>query len=380
MKLFKSLFVNSLISLVSCGVIVKRGTGSIDDFTPYPDIKKVIEANTVNYGYNFYSIFKDGPIYTGDATAYGMETTGGNCSFPKDEYYQDMMYAAINSKQYLNDLGCGACAVVISTEEPYKPIRVRVIDKCPECKHGDLDLSDKAYKALINKDPGRKKITWALIPCDVDIAGYPALVKPGSDVKFQFKSGSSASWTEIKVYNTRYPVAKVEVKVKDKYVRLTRRPYNYWYRKGEPGLGNGPFDIRVILADGSTVDAKGVEMKVQKSDEDSIYSIGKQTVTGPTGKKGWFKRLIRTIFLAIVIVAAVSSALIVSLILYNKLQKRKMNTKSLPATPPSKQTLDTKVITPDSSEPSSPIAPPPPLTKATVQSSISADIADRLII
>lgn len=105
MKLFKSLFVNSLISLVSCGVIVKRGTGSIDDFTPYPDIKKVIEANTVNYGYNFYSIFKDGPIYTGDATAYGMETTGGNCSFPKDEYYQDMMYAAINSKQYLNDLG-----------------------------------------------------------------------------------------------------------------------------------------------------------------------------------------------------------------------------------------------------------------------------------
>jgi len=105
MRFFNNLFVNSLIPLVSCGVIVKRGVGSIDDFTPYPDVKKVVEANIKDYNYNFYSIFKDGPIYTGEATAYGMETTGGNCSFPKDEYYQDMMYAALNSKQYINDLG-----------------------------------------------------------------------------------------------------------------------------------------------------------------------------------------------------------------------------------------------------------------------------------
>jgi len=381
MRFFNNLFVNSLIPLVSCGVIVKRGVGSIDDFTPYPDVKKVVEANIKDYNYNFYSIFKDGPIYTGEATAYGMETTGGNCSFPKDEYYQDMMYAALNSKQYINDLGCGMCAVVVSTEAPYKPIRVRVIDKCPECKHGDLDLSDKAYKALTNKDPGRKKITWALIPCDVDIAGYPALVKPGSDVKFQFKSGSSASWTEIKVYNTRYPVSKLEVKVKDKYVRLTRRNYNYWYRKGEPGLGNGPFDFRVVLADGSFIDVKGVEMKVQKSDEDSIFSTGKQSVTGPTGKKGWFGRLIKTIFLTIVIVIIIGIVILIALFIYNKIQKYKMNTKGLSSTPYNKETLNTNVMS-STTSPALSGSPSPTThtTKSTVKSSLSADLDDRLII
>ncbi|KAG4100514.1 hypothetical protein H8356DRAFT_987191 [Neocallimastix lanati (nom. inval.)] len=344
MRFLKNLFVNSLIPLVSCGVIVKRGTGSIDDFSPYSDVKKDIEDNINNYSYNFYSIFKDGPIYTGDATAYGMATSGGNCLFPKDEFYQDMMYAALNSKQYLSDLGCGTCAVVVSTEQPYKPIRVRVIDRCPECKHGDLDLSNKAYKALTNEEPGRRKITWALIPCDIDIAGFKALVKPNSDIKFQFKSGSSASWTEVKVYNTRYPVAKMEVKVKDKYVRMTRRDYNYWYRKGELGLGDGPFDFRVVLADGSTIDATGVEMKVQENDEDSIYSTGKQKVTGATGKTGWFKRLIKTIFLTIVIVVIIALALYLSIFIFIKFQKHKMNTKSLPAIPTKKETINTNEL------------------------------------
>jgi len=105
MKYIKNLFVNSLLfSFTSCHLI-KRGTGSIDDFTPYPEVKKIIEENTKNYRYNFYSIFKDGPIYTGDATAYGSEKSDGNCSYPTDSYYDDMMYAALNSKQYKDDMG-----------------------------------------------------------------------------------------------------------------------------------------------------------------------------------------------------------------------------------------------------------------------------------
>jgi len=378
MRLLKSLIVNSLIALINCNTLEKRGTGSIKDFSEYKDVKKDIEDNIKNYKYNFYSIFKDGPIYTGDATAYGSATNGGNCSFPKDEYYKDMMYAALNSKQYSDDLGCGACAVVVSTEAPYKPIRVRVIDKCPECKHGDLDLSDKAYKALTNKEPGRKKITWALIPCDIDIAGYPALVEPGSDIKFQFKSGSSESWTEVKVYNTRYPVAKVEIKVKDRYIRMTRRPYNYWYRKGEPGLGKGPFDFRVVLADGSVVDAKGVKMNVQKFDEDSIYSTGKQTYTGSTGKKGWFKRLVRTVFLTILIVVIVALVLSLSIWIYRKFQHRNFNNnKSLPPLPFSKNTIDTRIVI--SNEKSEPNTPSSQATVPRTKSNLMTSFPDTII-
>jgi len=338
---YLNLLVKSLLlsSLANCHV-VKRGTGSIDDFTPYPEVKKIIEDNTKNYKYNFYHIFKDGPIYTGDATAYGSEKSDGNCSYPTDEYYDDMMYAALNSKQYKNDLGCGACAVVISTEEPYNPIRVRVLDKCPECKHGDLDLSDKAYRALVNKDPGRKKITWALIPCDIEIAGYPPLVKPGDNIKFSFKSGSNKDWTEIKVYDTRYPVSKFAVKVDGKYVQMARRNYNYWHREGHPALGEGPFDFLVELADGSQIEALGVEMKPQKHDEDSIYSTGTQKTKKSPGKTGYIKRLIVTIFKTILIIAIILIVLFTAFIIYKKCYKNKGSSSSkLPSLPKVKNPL-----------------------------------------
>ncbi|OUM68648.1 carbohydrate-binding module family 63 protein [Piromyces sp. E2] len=280
MKLLSNLIVNSLLLTVAqCGLI-KRATGSINDFSKYPGISELINANKAS----FQTIFKDGPIYSGEGTAYGAATNGGNCLFPKDEYYKDMMYAALNRDQYLNDLGCGACALVVSTSNPYKPIRIRVIDQCPECKHGDLDFSDKAYKALTNQSPGRIKITWALIPCDIPVEEYPALVPKGSDIKFQFKTGSSATWTEVQVFNTRYPVAKFEAKVNGNYVALQRRDYNYW--SNGAGLGNGPFDFRVTLADGSVVTATGVEFAIQGNDEDATFASGKQTVTGGTTSSG----------------------------------------------------------------------------------------------
>jgi len=339
MKYLKNILVNSLLLKLAFGHVVKRGTGSIDDFTPYPDVKKIVEDNTKNFKYNFYHIFKDGPIYTGDATAYGSEKSDGNCSYPTDEYYDDMMYAALNSKQYKDDLGCGACAVVVSTEEPYKPIRVRVLDKCPECKHGDLDLSDKAYRALVNKEPGRKKITWALIPCDIEIAGYPPLVKPGDDIKFSFKSGSNKDWTEIKVYDTRYPVAKFAVKVDGKYIQMARRNYNYWHREGHPALGEGPFDFRVELADGSVIEALGVEMKPQKHDEDSIYSTGTQKSSKSPGKTGYIKRLIKTIFKTILIVLIILLVLFLAFVIYRKFFKNDGSSKKLPSLPKVKNPL-----------------------------------------
>ncbi|KAL6598771.1 hypothetical protein LY90DRAFT_392871 [Neocallimastix californiae] len=280
MKFLNNLIVNSLLlSIAKCGVI-KRSTGNISDFSSYSGISELIQANRAS----FQGIFKDGPIYSGEGTAYGSATNGGNCLFPKEEYYKDMMYAALNHEQYINDLGCGACALVVSTSNPYKPIRIRVIDQCPECKHGDLDFSDKAYKALTNQSPGRVKITWALIPCDIAVGEYPPLVSPGSDIKFQFKTGSSATWTEVQVFNTRYPVAKFEAKVNGNYVELKRRDYNYW--SNGAGLGAGPFDFRVTLADGSVIDATGVEFAIQSNDEDGTAASGRQTVSGGSKSSG----------------------------------------------------------------------------------------------
>jgi len=259
MNFKKFSLINAFIALASAKV------GDINDFKDYPGIIELIEANTVDYAKNFIHTFTDGPIYS------------GNCLFPKEEYYEDMMYAALNNEQYNEDLGCGLCAVVVSTSNPYKAIRIRVIDQCPECEHGSLDFSDIAFKALSNKSPDRIKITWALIPCDVDVNEFPALVPKDAELKFQFKTGSTEFWGEVEVYNSLYPVVKVDFLQNGEYVSLYRRAYNYWALQSG-GFGSGPYTFRVTLADNTIIEAKNVEMVIPSSDEGDEYSSGTQTI------------------------------------------------------------------------------------------------------
>ena len=256
--------------------LIFAAVGDISAFDDYPEIQDIIKTYSKNYKSKFTKIFTDGPIYSGDGTAYGSPTNGGNCLFPKDEYYKDMMLAAINHDQYIDDLGCGLCAVVVSTSNPFKPIRVRVLDRCPECAHGSLDFSDKAFKALTNMDPARVKITWALIPCDVEIEDYPPLVT-NPNIKFQFKTGSSQWWFQVQIFNTRYPVAAVEMKVNGQFVSLNRAVHNYWV-KPDGAVGSGPYTFRVTLADSSLYVAENVEMAVPDDDEGDTFSTGNQIV------------------------------------------------------------------------------------------------------
>ena len=254
--------------------------GNIADFSDYPELQKIILKYSENYDSKFKTIFKDGPIYSGDGTAYGDSKNGGNCLFPKEEYYSDMMYAALNHDQYMDDMGCGLCAVVVSTSNPYNPIRIRVIDQCPECEHGSLDFSDKAFKALTNMDPARVKITWALIPCDIDILEYPALLEKDSEIKFKFKIGSNQNWFQVQVFNTRYPVSLVEMKINEEFIEMERERYNYWARNedNEVDVGEGPYTFRVTLADSTMILAEDVEMVVPLDDEDSDFSTGTQSI------------------------------------------------------------------------------------------------------
>lgn len=269
-----------ILILLICIFFIFSKVGNIADFSEYPELQKIILKYNENYESKFKTILKDGPIYSGDGTAYGMITEGGNCLFPKGEYYSDMMFAALNHDQYENDMGCGLCALVVSTSHPYNPIRIRVIDQCPECEHGSLDFSDKAFKALTNMDPARVKITWALIPCDVEVPEYPALLEQDAKLKFKFKSGSTRFWFQVEIYNTRYPVSLVEMKNNDEFIKMDRLPYNYWARPEANGVdaGEGPYIFRVTLADSTVILAEGVEMVVPADDEDDDFSSGTQTI------------------------------------------------------------------------------------------------------
>ena len=267
----------SFILTLTLLTFISSDTGDISSFANYPGAIELIEKYTANYSSKFQNFFKDGPIYSGDGTAYGNATSGGNCMFPKEEYYKDMMFAALNHDQYIDDLGCGLCALVVCDSNPHKLIRIRILDQCPECEHGSLDFSDIAFYELTNMHPARVKITWALIPCDVGYGEYPALMESKPPVKFKFKTGSTKYWSEVQAYNTLYPVVGLEFELDDKWQKLYRRDYNYWASR-ENNLGPGPFNFRVTLASGTVILCEGVGMIVPSDDEIDLYDTGVQTV------------------------------------------------------------------------------------------------------
>jgi expansin len=86
---------------------------------------------------------------SGDGTYYDADGTG-NCSF--DASPDDLMVAAMNAPDYDNSAWCGACLAVTG---PMATITVRVVDQCPGCAHGDLDLSETAFGMIAPLSAGR---------------------------------------------------------------------------------------------------------------------------------------------------------------------------------------------------------------------------------
>jgi hypothetical protein len=76
------------------------------------------------------------------------------------------LVAALNVPQFgafanpTNSPACGACLTITG---PKGSVQVKVVDKCPGCKQGDLDLSPAAFNQVADMAAGRVKITWT--PC-----------------------------------------------------------------------------------------------------------------------------------------------------------------------------------------------------------------------
>jgi len=95
--------------------------------------------------------------FSGEATYYDANGTGA-CGFPASN---DFYVAAINDEQY-SKANCGRCVAVTG---PRGTVTVRIVDKCPGCDEGDLDLSQTAFSKIAKLSDGRVKITWHFVPC-----------------------------------------------------------------------------------------------------------------------------------------------------------------------------------------------------------------------
>jgi expansin (peptidoglycan-binding protein) len=166
------------------------------------------------------------PPESGDGTYYAADGTG-HCSF--DASPSDLMVAAMNAPDYATAAWCGACLDVTG---PTGHVIVRVVDECPGCKRGDLDLSPQAFTLLSPLSAGRIPITWHQVACPVT-----------GPIGYMFKDGSNAFWSAIQVRNHRYPIASLEARTVSGWHPLTRQTYNYFLDAS--GLGAGPYDLRI---------------------------------------------------------------------------------------------------------------------------------------
>jgi expansin len=179
---------------------------------------------------------------SGEGTYYAA-TGAGNCSF--DATPNDLMVAAMNAVDYGTADWCGAC---VEVDGPDGSVTVRIVDQCPECAHGDLDLSPEAFGMISPLAVGRIPITWRETPCTVT-----------GPIAYHFKDGANAYWTAIQIRNHRYPIAKLEAQdPSGTYHDISRVEYNFFVE--ETGLGAGPYALRVTDTRGHVIEDEGVSL------------------------------------------------------------------------------------------------------------------------
>lgn len=175
-----------------------------------------------------------GQAEQGVATYYAA-TGDGACSFGPSPNALDV--AAINQNEWDGSGVCGECVTITG---PSGMVTVTIVDLCPDCETGQLDLSQQAFAQIADVSAGRVPITWEVVACNVT-----------GNLEYEIKDGSSQYWTAILVRNTRLPITKLEWMQNGTWTEIARADYNYFVVSS--GVGPGSYQVRVTASDGETL-------------------------------------------------------------------------------------------------------------------------------
>jgi len=182
-----------------------------------------------------------GPVFTGDGTYYDANGSGA-CSFDVSTA-KPLLVGAMNAPDYANSGVCGACAHLVG---PNGEVTVQIVDLCPECKSGDIDLSPDAFEALAPLPEGRIAISWQFVPCGVT-----------GPIVYHFKEGSNQWWTAVQIRNHENAIATFEWRSDDGvWHEVARVDDNYFVEAS--GMGPGPFTVRVTDVYGNVIEDSGI--------------------------------------------------------------------------------------------------------------------------
>jgi expansin len=167
----------------------------------------------------------------GVATYYAA-TGDGACSFGPSP--SDLNVAAMNEAEWNGSGVCGECVAVTG---PNGGVTVRIVDECPDCEAGQLDLSQEAFAQIADVSAGRVAVAWEVVACDVT-----------GNIAYEVKAGSSQYWTAILVANSRLSITKLEWMQNGTWTDVPRADYNYFIVAS--GVGAGAYQVRVTAIDG----------------------------------------------------------------------------------------------------------------------------------
>ncbi len=193
---------------------------------------------------------------SGEATYYAADGSGA-CSYPADT--SDPLIAAINGPQWSGSAHCGECLQVTG---PLGTVRVRIVDECPECATGDLDLHPTAFAQIAHVIDGRVPISWTRVDCPE--TGH---------VIARVSEGSNPYYIGLVADHHRQGVSGMSILVATTWQAMARQDYNRFVYTGG-GPVNPPFQIRTTSTAGESV-----QHTVANLDAGSVFNADGQFST-----------------------------------------------------------------------------------------------------
>ncbi|CAI2177686.1 12648_t:CDS:2 [Funneliformis geosporum] len=96
----------------------------------------------------------------GDGTVYDPGVGIGACG---KFNLADEFIGAMNAQQfgvYANPNNAPVCGKCVNITRPKGSVKIKIVDKCPKCNFGDIDISPAAFNALGDGSQDRISITW----------------------------------------------------------------------------------------------------------------------------------------------------------------------------------------------------------------------------
>ncbi|GAB9466511.1 hypothetical protein Gpo141_00003883 [Globisporangium polare] len=207
--------------------------------------------------------------FEGDGTVYTLlDPNNGNCNFmayPRDAVTK---YAALNTKQWDATKNCGRCAEVTCTDalcssKTKSSEIVHIVDQCPGCESGDLDLAPDVFTAITGMKSDRLKIRWKFVDCPVT-----------SKIKYCLKKGSNPFWAAVQPTNFASGIASVTVNGQE----TTMVDSAYYFLLD--GKSEKQADLSKVTIALVSVDGQKVEDTVSFAAADCVEGKSQFVVTG----------------------------------------------------------------------------------------------------